>query len=63
MFVAELKEIAKERHSGDFRKVLDLGDIRAIQVADDKVYCREDSNGNGLKGHDNFNYIYVDTYI
>ncbi len=51
MLVAELDEVTEDRHTRDFRKTLDLGDICAVEVANEEIHHRDSGNGDRLERH------------
>ena len=51
MFVSELKEVAKDGYTRDLRQVLDLCNIRAIEVTYGEEYYRDDGDADCLVTH------------
>lgn len=51
MLSAQLKEVAKERHAGDFGDAFDLGHIGAVHVPHQEVDDRCSGDENRLNGH------------
>lgn len=52
MLSAQLEEIAKEGHTGDFGDALNLGHIGAVHVAHQEVDHRRSGDKNRLDSHD-----------
>lgn len=48
MFLAQLNQIAEDGDARNFRQILDLGDVRPIEVSNEQIQDGDEGDAHGL---------------